>query len=121
MKAILPLIVLVLIAFFVGLLLPRGCGSGGGTGGSGPSQAGNDASRALVMVGEVSIEGDKYLIDGRPASLDDVLSLGESLKKNGQTLYLRRMGTARYLTDKRLVDELNSRGIPYTVISDFKK
>jgi hypothetical protein len=121
MKAVLPLIVLVLVVFGLGLLLPRGCGSGGGPGGSGPSQPGNDSVQALVMVGEVSIDEDKYLIDGRPASLDDVLSLGESLKKNAQTLYLRRMGTARYLTDKRLVDELNRRGIPYAVILDFKK
>jgi hypothetical protein len=67
----------------------------------------------------VSVEGDKYLVDGNQVSLEEVHSRADAHNKNGQQVVVSKKGNARYLTVKKLEDVLEQRGIRYRSEDSF--
>jgi hypothetical protein len=100
-----------------------GLGFIGSTNSTGTPKAGNAGSGTAGPL-VITIEGEQYLVDGSPRSLDDVVSAAgarsqtQSERSETQVL-VKKKGNARYMTVLKLEEELKSRGIRYRSENDF--
>ena len=111
-------------------LFDGGTGFGLGTSGGGApvgggttsitTKRGDGAGGALV----ITLEGEKYLLDGSPRSFDDVVAAAAEFSKtqsdrSDTPILLKKKGTARYMSVQKLEDELKRRGIRYRSENDY--
>ena len=99
-------------------LLP-GTGQGDGSA-SGTGKRGTGSDSGLV----ITIEGEKYLVDGTAKTLTDAVSAAEAASKGQSSesetkILLKKKKTARFNTVQDLEDELKRRGIRYRSETDY--
>jgi hypothetical protein len=108
--------------------LTKGCDSGrfglGPPGSSGTSSvtAKGNADSATELV--ITLDGEKYLVNGSPRSLDDVISAAVAISQNQtsdrESPILIKKKNARYMTVQKLEEELKRRGIRYRTEDEFR-
>src|SRR5207247_1532246 len=114
------LVVLGALALYGILNLFNGDGGGFGFGrpGAGGVNSGGPTGPAKPTNGLViTVDGEQYLVDGNPRSLEEVVSAAETaqnqVSKSEPQVLVKMKGTARYLTVEKLEQELKRRGIRY--------
>ncbi len=108
--------------------LTKGCDSGrfgllnSGSGGisSVTSKGKGDGTTGLV----ITLDGEQYLVDGTPRTLEDVVSAAVEASRNQaserESPILIKKKNARYMTVQKLEEELKRRGIRYRTEDDFR-
>jgi hypothetical protein len=102
-----------------GGLLP-GSGSGQGEGSATGKRGSGSGESGLV----ITIEGEKYLIDGAAKTLAEAVAAAEEASKGQSSqsearIVVKKKKTARFNTEQELEDELKRRGIRYRSEKDY--
>jgi hypothetical protein len=108
--------------------LGKGCDGGFGLGPSSGGKSfvstkigsGSDTGTALI----ITVEGEKYLVNGSPRPFDEVVSAAAEFSKSqsdqsATQVLLKKKGNARYMTVQKLEDELKRLGIRYRSENDY--
>jgi hypothetical protein len=120
--AVVALAIYGLLNLFHGGGLGLGPGGGQGDGGAPGTSKGGGRSGDSGLV--ITVEGEKYLVDGNDRSLKEVTDAAEEVSKSqssqsGTRVLVKQKETARYNTVKALEEEFKRRGIRYRTEKDY--
>ena len=120
--AVVALAIYGLLNLFHGGGLGLGPGGGQGNGGAPGTPKGGGRSGESGLV--ITVEGEKYVVDGNDRSLKEVADTAEEVSKaqssqSGTRVLVKQKETARFNTVQALEEELKRRGVRYRTEKDY--